>query len=92
MDPITDGCNPPCGCWELNSRPLEEQSVPAAAVAAWGNFRLQCCKGDVHSMEGLLQMLGALFSWVRDPQQSPPQGMASAGGTARSHTGVLHSY
>ena len=26
-DPITEGCEPPCGCWELNSRPLEEQSV-----------------------------------------------------------------
>jgi hypothetical protein len=26
-DPITDGCKPPCGCWELNSGPLEEQSV-----------------------------------------------------------------
>jgi hypothetical protein len=26
-DPITDGCEPPCGCWELNSVPLEEQSV-----------------------------------------------------------------
>ncbi|GAB1287890.1 Golgi pH regulator [Apodemus speciosus] len=24
---ITDSCEPPCGCWELNSRPLEEQSV-----------------------------------------------------------------
>ena len=24
-DPITDGCEPPCGCWELNSGPLEEQ-------------------------------------------------------------------
>jgi hypothetical protein len=23
----TDGCEPPCGCWELNSGPLEEQSV-----------------------------------------------------------------
>jgi hypothetical protein len=22
--PITDGCEPPCGCWELNSGPLEE--------------------------------------------------------------------
>jgi hypothetical protein len=22
---ITDGCEPPCGCWELNSGPLEEQ-------------------------------------------------------------------
>ena len=26
-DPITDGHEPSCGCWELNSRPLEEQSV-----------------------------------------------------------------
>jgi len=26
-DPITDGCEPPCGCWELNLGPLEEQSV-----------------------------------------------------------------
>jgi hypothetical protein len=26
-DPITDGCEPPCGCWELNSGTLEEQSV-----------------------------------------------------------------
>ena len=27
LDPITDGCEPPFGCWELNSGPLEEQSV-----------------------------------------------------------------
>ena len=26
-DPITDGCEPPCGFWELNLGPLEEQSV-----------------------------------------------------------------
>jgi hypothetical protein len=25
--PTTDGCEPSCGCWELNSGPLEEQSV-----------------------------------------------------------------
>jgi hypothetical protein len=24
LDPITDGCEPPCGCWDLNSGPLEE--------------------------------------------------------------------
>jgi hypothetical protein len=24
-NPITDGCEPPCGCWELNLGPLEEQ-------------------------------------------------------------------
>ena len=26
-DLITDGCEPPCGCWELNSGPLEEQAM-----------------------------------------------------------------
>jgi hypothetical protein len=26
-DPIADGCEPPCGFWELNSGPLEEHSV-----------------------------------------------------------------
>ena len=26
-DPITDCCDPPCGCWELNSGPMWEQSV-----------------------------------------------------------------
>jgi hypothetical protein len=24
---ITDGCEPPCGCWDLNSWPPEKQSV-----------------------------------------------------------------
>jgi hypothetical protein len=26
-DPFINGCGPPCGCWELNSGPLEEQPV-----------------------------------------------------------------
>jgi hypothetical protein len=26
-DPTIGGCEPPCSCWELNSGPLEEQSV-----------------------------------------------------------------
>ena len=26
-EPITDRCEPPCGCWELNSGPLEEQAM-----------------------------------------------------------------
>jgi hypothetical protein len=26
-DLITDGCELPCGCWNLNSGPSEEQSV-----------------------------------------------------------------
>ena len=27
LDPIMDGCEPLCGCWDLNSGPSEEQSV-----------------------------------------------------------------
>ena len=26
-DPFTDGCEPPCDCWDLNSGPSEEQLV-----------------------------------------------------------------
>jgi hypothetical protein len=26
-DAIADGCEPPCGCWELISGPLEEQTM-----------------------------------------------------------------
>jgi len=32
LDSITDGCEPPCGCWGLNSGPLEEQSVLLTAL------------------------------------------------------------
>jgi hypothetical protein len=32
-DHIAHGCEPPCGCWELNSGPLEEQSVLLIAEA-----------------------------------------------------------
>lgn len=28
-DSITESCEPPCGCWELNSEPLQEQPVKA---------------------------------------------------------------
>jgi hypothetical protein len=26
-DPITDDCEPPCGCWELNAGLLEKKSM-----------------------------------------------------------------
>ena len=26
-DLISDGCEPPCDCWELNSGPMEEQPL-----------------------------------------------------------------
>jgi hypothetical protein len=31
-DLITDGCESPCGCWELNTEPLEEQPVLLTSV------------------------------------------------------------
>jgi hypothetical protein len=33
-DSITDGCEPPCGCWDLNSGSLEEQSMLLAAESS----------------------------------------------------------
>ena len=30
-DLITDGCEPACGCWELNSGHLEEQAMLLSA-------------------------------------------------------------
>jgi hypothetical protein len=40
-DPITDACEPACGCWELNSGPLEEQSVLLTTdVSLWSLYLL----------------------------------------------------
>jgi hypothetical protein len=42
--PTTDGCEPPCGCWELNnSGPLEEQSLLLTAEPS-----LQSQTGDLN--------------------------------------------
>jgi hypothetical protein len=48
LDPITNGCELPCGCWELNSGPLEEQPVllttepslqpPGSAFTHWARL------------------------------------------------------
>ena len=35
-DPTTDGCEPPCGCWELNSGLLEEPPVVFLVVCLVG--------------------------------------------------------
>jgi len=35
-DPITDGCEPPCGFWDLNSGPREEQSALSRAICPQG--------------------------------------------------------
>jgi hypothetical protein len=38
-DPITDGCEPLCGCWELNSGPLEEPTVLLASEPSLSHAR-----------------------------------------------------
>jgi hypothetical protein len=51
-DPVTDGCEPPCGCWELDSGPLEEQSVLLTAEPSLQPkvlfliMHLRVCVGD----------------------------------------------
>ena len=50
-DLIPDGCEPPCGCWELNSGPLEEQSVLLTSEPSlqpplelfFETFLIDCC-------------------------------------------------
>jgi hypothetical protein len=47
---VTDGCEPPCGCWDLNSGPLEKQSVLLTAKPSLQPPRspfLQSCSGNV---------------------------------------------
>jgi hypothetical protein len=43
---VTDSCEPPCGCLELNLGPLEEQSVLLTAEPSLqrclSNFRVNC--------------------------------------------------
>jgi hypothetical protein len=31
---IIDCCEPPCGCWELNSQPLEEQTITLSHLSS----------------------------------------------------------
>ena len=35
---VTEGCEPPCGCWEMNAVPLEDQLVlsPEPLPSPWG--------------------------------------------------------
>lgn len=37
---VTDGCKPPCGCWELNSGSLEEQLMLLATEPSLQSLRL----------------------------------------------------
>ena len=42
-----DGCEPPCGCWELNSGPLEGQSVLIQSIwRTFENMKEEVCQKD----------------------------------------------
>ena len=49
-DPITDGCKSPCGCWELHSGPLEEQSVLLTAEPSFQPPCLQFYNQTIYSV------------------------------------------
>jgi hypothetical protein len=63
----SDHCELPCGCWELNSGPVEEQSLPLPTEPS-----LQVPKNDkyfknslefIHSWTRGIALFGVVFSW-----------------------------
>jgi hypothetical protein len=48
------GCEPPCGCWDLNSGPSEEQSVPLPAEPSHQPF-LSVFKPKLSEPKGLTE-------------------------------------
>jgi hypothetical protein len=78
-DLITDGYEPPCGCWDLNSGPSEEQSLllttgVISPAPAWGFLTVvweeprkteQACCGGCRGI--WLASLGALLHHKQTP-------------------------
>jgi hypothetical protein len=63
-DLVTDGCKPPCGSWDLNSGPLEAQSVlliaePFHQLSEWLlSFRgIACHTALAYCVQGLVLLL-----------------------------------
>ena len=72
-NPATGGCEPPCGCWELNLGPLEEQLVvfPAFVLSFETIFLcvvLAGLKTRLASNSGIRLPLPAQH-WVEDMEQ-----------------------
>jgi hypothetical protein len=78
-----DGCEPPCGCWDLNSGPLEEQSVllPAEFVLKAYYYYYYFMYLDV--LPCMYVCLHCLCAWY---PQKLKEGFRSSG------TGVTESY
>jgi hypothetical protein len=52
-----DGCEPPCGFWDLNSGPLEKQSV---LLTAEPSVQLQLCQVDIKLASKPLQGMAGI--------------------------------
>ena len=80
-DPIADVCEPPCGCWELNSGPLEEQSMllttePSLQPRALHLFLLLCTSslllGVIASMS-IVSIFSLYWIWVKANKKCFPE-------------------
>jgi hypothetical protein len=57
-----DGCEPPCGCWDLNSGPLEEQSVLLPAEPSLQSSLIQSRQKDRQKeMDSFLAQMEAKY-------------------------------
>jgi len=70
-DPITDGCEPPCGFWELNSGPLEEQSVLLTAESSLQPLQSTKASGVVCWARGMRQSVMTLRTPLGNPWLCP---------------------
>jgi hypothetical protein len=52
-DPMRDGCEPLCGCWHLNSEPLEGQPVLLTMELSFQPLRFL----DQGYVSGMVEML-----------------------------------
>ena len=69
LDPITDGCKPLRGCWELNSEPLREQSVLLTTEPSLQPPQDSNCSGHERFQDEVLSLfLSALV--IRKPLPS----------------------
>jgi hypothetical protein len=64
LDPITDGCESPCGSWELNSGPLEEHSVLLTAEPSLQLF--EAILKDVVSQTSFIDYLSFIYKRAGD--------------------------
>jgi hypothetical protein len=59
--PITDGCDPPCDCWELNSGPLGKQPVLLTTLLCH----------HIHSFTGIKAYSSRIPDYAEDQLKTP---------------------